>query len=164
MKPLRHVIFLALCLVCGLVPAQDKRMSCEVLKSIDLKPLLGKDHDAPVPFGKAACRVESKGPGRLVILTVDEESPEEIKNFMAMVKKVSTQERAQEVAVTAEPALGPEAFSVREKGEQRQVELYAVKGNRSVVVRATWAVGTPISDAVFKQLQGVTQAVLAKLP
>ena len=164
MKSLRYGICLALSLFCSQALAQDKRVSCELLKGIDLKPLLGADHDAPVPFGKVACRAGSKAPGRMLILSVEEESPEQIKNFMAMVRKVNTTERAKEVTLAAEPALGPEAFSVSEKGELRQVEFYAMKGARSVVVRATAAVGPPISDAVFKQLQDFAKAVLAKLP
>jgi hypothetical protein len=164
MKFIQRGTCLVLLFFCSLALAQEKRVSCELLKGIDLKPLLGADHDAPAPFGKVACRVGSKAPGRVVILSVEEESPEEIKNFLTMVKKVNSTERAKEVTVAAEPALGPEAFSVLEKGEQRQAELYAMKGARSLVVRATWAVGPPISDAVFKQLQGVAQAALAKLP
>jgi hypothetical protein len=157
-------IFLVLLLTPALCFAQDKRPSCVLLGDIDLKALLGADHDAPVPFGEESCRAESSRPGRMVILTVTEKPPDELKNWLGAIKKMNVKERAKEVAVAAEPALGPEAFSIREKGERREVEIYAIKGTRAVVVQGTWAIGGPVTDEVFKQLREVAQSVLAKLP
>lgn len=145
--------------------AQDKRVSCDILKQIDLKPLLGADHDPLAPFGKAACQAESKAIGRgLVILTIEEGPLADIKKGLDSIRAINVKQRAGEVAVAAEPELGPEAFSVREKGEQRKAEIYAVKGSRAVIVQGMWSIGPNISDDIFSKLRGVARAALAKLP
>lgn len=41
MKTFRICLFVVLLLSCGQALAQDKRVSCDILKQIDLKPLLG---------------------------------------------------------------------------------------------------------------------------
>jgi hypothetical protein len=157
-------IFLALLLFPGLCVAQDKRPSCVLLADIDLKALLGADHDAPVPFGEESCRAESRSPGRMVILMVTEKPRDELKSWLVAIKELNARERAKEVTVAAEPTLGPEAFSIREKGEQREVEIYAMKGTRAAVVQCSWAIGGPVTDDDFKRLRQVAQTVLAKLP
>lgn len=164
MNTIGKCLFVVLVLCCGQALAQDKRVSCDILKQIDLKPLLGADHDPLAPFGAAACQAESKAIGRgLVILTVEEGPLADIKKNLASIRQFNTKERAKEVTVAAEPALGPEAFSVREK-DQRKVQIYAVKGSRAVIVQGMWAIGPTISDDVFGKLRGVAQAALAKLP
>jgi len=164
MKAIRIFLIAVLLLACGQALAQDKRVSCDILKQIDLKPLLGADHDPLAPFGRAACQAESKAIGRgLVILTVEEGSLADIKKGLASIRQMNTKERAKEVAVAAEPELGPEAFSVREK-DQRKVEIYAIKGARAVIVQGMWSIGPTITDDVFGKLRGVAQAALAKLP
>jgi hypothetical protein len=164
MKTIGKCLFVVLLLSCGQALAQDKRVSCDILKQIDLKPLLGADHDPLAPFGGAACQAESKAIGRgLVILTVEEGALADIKKGLASIRQINTKERAKEVTVAAEPELGPEAFSVREK-DQRKVEIYAVKGSRAVIVQGMWAIGPTITDDVFGKLRGVAQAALAKLP
>jgi hypothetical protein len=156
------------CLLLMLSPclcfAQDNRPSCKLMGAIDLKPLLGQDHDAPVPFGEESCRAESSSPGRMVILMVTEKPPAELKNWLAEIKKLNARERAKEVTIVPEPAMGPEAFSIREKSGQRDVEIYAIKGSRVVVVQSFWATGAPVTDDVLKQLRQAAQSVLSKLP
>ena len=144
--------------------AQSTRPACTLLSALDLKPLLGGDHDKPVEFGESSCRAESKAPGRMVIMMVTEKPPAELKTWLAGVRKMNTVELAKEVTVVPEPTLGAEAFSVREKGQQRGAEIYALKGNKVVVLQADWAIGGPVSDAVFKQLRDTVTAALAKLP
>lgn len=164
MKTIWKCLFVMLLLSCGQALAQDKRVSCDILKQIDLKPLLGADHDPLAPFGRAACQAETKAIGRgLVILTVEEGPAADIRKNLDGIKKFNMKERAKEVKVASEPGLGPEAFSVREN-DQRKVELYAVKGNRAVIVQGMWAIGPTITDDVFGKLRGVAQAALAKLP
>src|SRR6185312_9291708 len=99
----------------------------------------------------------------LVILTVEEGPAADIKKNMAAIRQYTTKERAREATVAAEPALGPEAFSVRDK-DQRKVEIYAAKGTRVVIVQGMWSIGPTISDDLFGKLRGVSQAALAKLP
>ncbi|MGA2940120.1 MAG: hypothetical protein ABSF52_23920 [Syntrophobacteraceae bacterium] len=158
-------IFLALLLFPGLCVAQDKRPSCVLLGEVDLKPLLGADHDAPVEFGEQSCRVETKAPGhRMVILTVMEQPSDELKKWLLAIKELTEKERTKEATVTAEPELGPEAFSISEKGERRDVEIYAIKGARALVVQSAWAIGGPVTDDDFKRLRQVARSVLDKLP
>lgn len=165
MKRGLYWIFLALLLFPGLCVAQDKRPSCVLLGAVDLKPLLGADHDAPVEFGGASCRAETKAAGhRMVILTVTEQPREELKSWLFAIKELTAKERAKEVTVSAEPELGPDAFSVSEKGERREIEIYAIKGAKAVVVQGTWAIGGPVTDDDFKRLRQVAGSVLAKLP
>ena len=164
MNVFQKCLLAVLLLPAGLSLAQDKRVSCDILKQIDLKPLLGADHDPLAPFGRAACQAESKAIGKgLVILTVEEGPVADIKKGLAGIKQMNTKERAKEVTVAAEAELGPEAFSVREK-DQRKIEIYAVKGNRAVIVQGMWSIGPTISDAIFGQLRGVAKEALAKLP
>ena len=164
MKTIQGLLLALLVLACGQALAQDKRVSCDILRQIDLKPLLGADHDPLAPFGKAACQAESKAIGRgLVILTVEEGPAADIKKNMAAIRQINVKERAKEVTVASEPTLSPEAFSVREK-DQRKVEIYAVKGSRVVIVQGMWSIGPTISDDIFGKLRGVAQAALAKLP
>ncbi len=158
-------IFFTVLLSFGLCFAQDKRPSCVLLGDVDLKPLLGADHDAPVEFGEESCRVETKAPGhRLVILMVTEQPPDELRKWLLAIKEITAREQAKEVTVAAEPSLGPEAFSISGNGERRDVDFYAIKGVRAVVVQSNWAIGGPVTDDDFKQLREVVQSVLAKLP
>ena len=144
--------------------AQSTRPACTLLSGLDLKPLLGGDHDKPVEFGESSCRAESKAPGRMVIMMVTEKPAAELKTWLAGVRKMNTVELAKEVTVVPEPTLGAEAFSVREKGQQRGAEIYALKGNKVVVLQADWSIGAPVTDAVFGQLRDTVTAALAKLP
>ena len=148
----------------GALFAQADRPSCMMMKSLDLKPLLGADHDAPVPFGKESCRAESSSPGRLVVLAVIEQTPAEIKNWFASVKKINATHRAKEVTIVPEPALGADAFSVRDRGELRELEFYAAKGSRAVIVKGTWAIGAPVGDAGVRQFQQLMRSALDKMP
>lgn len=151
-------------LFAGLSAAQDERRSCALMKGLDLKPLLGADHDAPVPFGKESCRAESSAPGRMVALAVTEQPAAELRNWFATVKKMNAMHRAKEVRIVPEPALGPEAFSVRERGELRAIEIYALKGSRAVALSGTWASGKPIDDSGVKLFQQLARSALDKLP
>ena len=143
--------------------AQD-RPSCGLMKSLDLKPLLGADHDAPVPFGTNSCRAESNSPGRLIILAVEEGKPAEIKSSLATMKKMITQHRAKEAVITAEPSLGPDAFSVRERAGTRGIEVYALKGSRFINIQGSWPFKQPLDDASAKQLVALLKTVQDKLP
>ena len=164
MKTIQKWLFAGLLLCCSLALAQDKRVSCDILKQIDLKPLLGADHDAPVPFGEKSCRAESNSPGRLIVLAVEEGKPAEIKNSLATMKKMIAQHRGKEVTLAAEPSLGPDAFSVREKAGSRSVEVYALKGSRFVNLQGGWPFNKPMDDATAKQLVAVVKTTLDKLP
>jgi hypothetical protein len=144
--------------------AQSDRPSCAMLKNLDLKPLLGADHDAPVAFGTESCRAESKSPGRLLVFAVFDQPPGGAKNWLANNRKLTAKFQGSEVNIVAEPALGPDAYSVRSRGELREVEFYAMKGSRAVVLKGSWAIGAPLGDAGVKQLQQLTQASLDKLP
>ena len=93
-----------------------------------------------------------------------EEKPSELKAWFAGVRKMNATQRAKEVTVVAEPALGAEAFSVRERGEMRDVEIYASKGTRAIVLQANWAIGAPFNDTSLKQLQQLVKSALDKLP
>jgi len=164
-KTIRQCGFLMLMLISSLCIAQGQRLSCDILKQIDLKPLLGADHDPLAAFGQAACQAESKAIGRgLVVLTIEQGAPVDLKKGMDSIRGLNTKQLAKEVTVAAEPDLGPGAFSVREKGEGRKAEIYAVKGSHAVIVQGMWSIGPNISDAIFAQLKGVAQAALAKLP
>ncbi len=161
---LRQAVALGLLTFSLTLAAQDNRPSCVILKGLDLKSLLGADHDAPVPFGKDSCRAEANRPGKMVILGVMEEKPAGLKQWLTGIRKINTVERAKEVTTVAEPLLGPEAFSVRDRRELRHVEFYAVKGARAVVVQASWDIGPPLNDTEIKQLQQVAKGALDKLP
>ena len=164
MKTIQKCLFVGLLLSCGLALAQEKRVSCDILKQIDLKPLIGADHDPISPFGRAACQAESKAIGRgTVFLTVEEGPIADIKKGLDGIKRFNQKERAKEVKFAAEPDLGPEAFSVRET-DNRKAEIYAVKGNRAVIVQGMWAIGPTIDDKIFGQLRGVAKEAMAKLP
>lgn len=165
MKTIHHCVFVVLMLIGSLAAAQGQRLSCDILKQIDLKPLLGADHDPLSAFGKAACQAESKAIGRgLVILTIEQGSPADIKKGLDSIRGFNSKELAKEVTVAAEPELGPDAFSVREKGDGRKADIYAVKGSHAVIVQGMWSIGPNISDSIFAQLKGVAKAALAKLP
>jgi hypothetical protein len=152
-------IALAACLAAPAF-AQADRPACVVLSALDLKPLLGSDHDAPVPFGESSCRAEAKKPGRMVILLVMQKSPEEVKKWLAEVRKMSG---ANPATIISEPSLGPDGFSVIEKGQRRGAEFYALKGGSAMVVQADWAIGAGLTDTDIGQLRGVAQAALGKL-
>ena len=143
--------------------AQSDRPSCVIMKSLDLKSLLGADHDAPVPFGDESCRAESNAPGRLVILNVMEQKPAELKSWLANTRKLMVQHRAKEATIVAEPAVGPDAFSVRDR-DMRSVEFYALKGSRAVVIQGSWPFRAPLNDTGIKQFQQLAKSVLDKLP
>ena len=164
MKTFQKCLITALLLSSGFAFAQEKRLSCDILKQIDLKPLIGADHDPLSPFGRGACQAESKAIGRgTVFLTVEEGPIENIKKGMDGIKRFNQKERAKEVKVAAEPELGPEAFSIREN-DNRKVEIYAVKGNKAVIVQGMWSIGPTIDDKIFGQLKGVSKEAMAKLP
>jgi len=160
LKKIAQVLLTSLLVSGGIAAAQD-RPACAMLKGLDLKPLLGADHDAPVPFGQESCRAESKSPGRIVILGILPGTPADHKNMFAMVKKINTTHRAKEVKVVAEPSLGPEAFSVREN-DMRQIEIMAMKGNRAITVQG--GIGKPLDDAGVRQFIQVAKGALDKLP
>ena len=106
---------------------------------------------------------ESNAPGRLVILNVMEEKPAELKSWLANTRKLTATHRAKEATIVAEPALGPDAFSVRDR-DMRSVEFYALKGARAVVIQASWPFRTPLNDTGIKQFQQLAKSVLDKLP
>ena len=164
MKTILKFLCVALLLVSGQVLAQGKREACEMMKLLDLKPLLGADHDAPVPFGSNSCRAESNSPGKLMILAVEEGKAAEIKSSLATMKKMIAQHRAKEAAITAEPSLGPDAFSVRDRGGTRALEVYALKGSRFINMQASWPHSKPLDDASAKQIVGLLKTVQDKLP
>ena len=144
--------------------AQTERPSCAILKGLDLKPLLGTDHDQPVPFGKDSCRAESNSPGRLIVLAVEEGNAGEIKGALSTTKKMIAQHRAKEVSIAAEPSLGPDAFSVREKAGSRGIEIYALKGPRFVNIQGSWPSSKPLDDASARQFVTLVKTALEKLP
>jgi hypothetical protein len=163
LKNVAHVIVGSLLLSGGIAFAQE-RLACAMLKGLDLKPLLGADHDAPVPFGKESCRAESKSPGKIVVLAVVEGTVAEHKSAFATIKEINAKHRAKEVRVVPEPSLGPDAFSIRERSEMRQIEIFAIKGSRAITFNGGWAVGKPIDDAGTKQFVALVKAALDKLP
>lgn len=161
----RTLLPLALAACCAAPAwAQADRASCAVLSTLDLKPLLGGDYDAPVPFGESSCVAETKSPGRTVILLVMQRSPEEVKKWLGEVRKMSA---ANPATVAGEPALGPEGFSVVEnadrQGNKRGAEFYGLKGGSAMVLQADWSIGPGLSDATLGQLRGTAQAALGKL-
>ena len=158
------LVVLPLLLLAAYAVAQTGRPSCAIMKSLDLKPLLGADHDAPVPFGENSCRAESNSPGRLIILAVEEGKAAEIKDSLAAMKKMIAQHRAKEVTIAPEASLGPDAFSVREKVGSRGIEVYALKGSRFVNIQGSWPNSKPLDDASARQLVTLLKAVLDKLP
>ena len=164
MKTILKFLCVVLVLFSGLALAQGKREACEMMKQLDLKPLLGADHDAPVPFGSNSCRAESNSPGKLMILAVEEGKAAEIKSSLATMKKMIAQHRAKEATITAEPALGPDAFSVRDRGGTRALEVYALKGSRFINMQASWPHSKPLDDASAKQIVGLLKTVQDKLP
>ena len=88
-----------------------------------------------------------------------------IKKWLNELRKVNSELRTREVTVTAEPSVGPEAFSVKLKGDElRDLEIYALKGTHGLLVKASWILGEPISDATFKQLLNVVKSMLDSLP
>lgn len=160
LKSVARITLAALLSFGGFAAAQD-RPACAMLKGLDLKPLLGADHDAPVPFGQESCRAESKRPGGIVILGIMSGTAAEHQKMFAMVKKINSTHRAKEVKVVAEPSLGKDAFSIREN-DMRQIEIMAAKGNRAISVQG--GLNKPLGDADVKQFLGVAKAALDKLP
>jgi len=161
---LKTALLILLLLPAAHASAQTDRPSCAILKVLDLKPLLGADHDAPVPFGKDSCRAESNSPGRLIILAVEEGKADEIKRSIATMKKMTAQHRAKEATIASEPSLGPDAFSVRENAGSRGIEIYALKGSRFVNIQGSWPHGKPLDDASARQLVTLVRIALDKLP
>jgi hypothetical protein len=148
----------------ALLGAQQVRPACTLMDAVDLKPLLGAGHAAPVPYADVGCIVKSKTPGRLVMLSMVERPNPQLRKEMAAEKK--TLSSAEYAAISTDapaPQFGPEAFSAREKGEQSAAEIHAMKGTRAIAVTLNWSNGA-ITDPVFKQLGELTSAVLAKLP
>lgn len=164
MSPKTALISVLLLLPAAHASAQADRPSCAILKTLDLKPLLGADHDAPVPFGTNSCRAESNSPGRLIILAVEEGKADEIKSSVATMKKMTAQHRAKEATIAAEPSLGPDAFSVREKAGSRGIEVYALKGSRFVNIQGSWPHSKPLDDASARQIVALVRTALDKLP
>ena len=159
----RFVLLLML-LPAAHLAAQTDRPSCVIMKGLDLKPLLGDDHDKPVPFGQDSCRAESNSPGRLIVLAVEEGNAAELKSAIATHKKMNVEHRAKEATIAPEPSLGPDAFSVREKGGSRGIEIYALKGSRFVNIQGSWPHSKPLDDASARQLVALVKATLDKLP
>jgi hypothetical protein len=164
MSPKTALIITLLLLPVAHASAQSDRPSCAILKALDLKPLLGPDHDAPVPFGTNSCRAESSSPGRLIILAVEEGKADEIRSALATMRKMTAQHRAKEVTIASEPSLGPDAFSVREKAGTRGIEVNALKGSRFVNIQASWPFSKPLDDASAGQIVALLKAALDKLP
>jgi len=164
MSPKIALIIPLLLLPAAHASAQADRPSCAIMKALDLKPLLGADHDAPVPFGSNSCRAESNSPGRLIILAVEEGKAEEIKSSLATMRKMSVQHRAKDAAIASEPSLGADAFSVREKAGSRGIEIYALKGSRFVNIQGSWPHSKPLDDASARQLVALVRTALDKLP
>jgi hypothetical protein len=147
-----------------LVGAQQARPACALLAAVDLKPLLGAGHAAPVPYGDVGCIVKSKTPGRLVMLGVVEKPNSQLKKEMAAEKKgLSSAEFAAISTLATAPQFGPEAFSAREKGDKSAAEIHAIKGTQAIALTFNGPNGA-ITDPVFRQLGELTGAVLARLP
>ena len=154
-------ILLPLLLLCPALAFAQDRPSCAMLKGMDLKPLLGADHDAPVNFGQESCRAESKTPGKIVVLGILQGTAAEHQKMFAMIKKINSGQRAKEVKVVAEPSLGKDAFSIREN-DMRQIEIMALKGDRAISLQG--GIGKALGDAEVKQFVGLAKAALDKLP
>jgi len=164
MKPIASCLSAALLLSPAALLAQNARPACALMGAVDLKPLLGANHDAPVPYGDAGCVAKSKTPGRLVLLAVlDKPNAELKKELAASRKQMSTPEFAKAMTLAAAPEFGPEAYSTREKGERSAADITALKGTKLVTLTLNWSKG-PITDPIFKELRDVTASVLAKLP
>ena len=144
-----------------LFAAQGDRPSCAMLKGMDLKALLGADHDAPVPFGQESCRAESKSPGKIVILGLMQGTAAEHQKMFAMIRKINSGQRAKEVKVVAEPSLGKDAFSIREN-DMRQIEIMAIKGGRAISLQG--GIGKALGAAEVKQFVALAKAAADKLP
>ena len=165
MSPKTALIILPLLLLPAAQPsAQADRPSCVIMKGLDLKPLLGGDHDRPLPFGDNSCRAESNVGTTQIFLAVEEGKAAEIKSSVATMRKMTAQHRAAEVVITSEPSLGPDAFSVREKGGARGLEVYALKGSRFVNLQGSWPFSKPMDDATARQLVTLVKTALDKLP
>lgn len=164
MKRIACCISAALLSSPGLLLAQNVRPACTLMGAVDLKPLLGADHDAPAPYADTGCIAKSRTPGRLVMLAVVEKPNAELKKDMAAFRKtMSSPEYAKALSLAAAPEFGPEAYSTREKGEQSGADFHALKGTRAINVTLNWSKG-PITEPIFKQLRELTASVLAKLP
>ena len=145
--------------------AAELRPACALLAQADLAPLLGAGYDAPVDFGEASCRAESARPGRGVFLSVTERPVAETLAWMASVRKLNQEHRGSEVTVASESALGANAFSILEKGPSpREMEIYAAKGGRALVVNATFGTGAALSKADMERMRQLAKAMLVKLP
>ena len=70
-------------------------------------------------------------------------------------------QRAKEVKVVAEPSLGKDAFSIREK-DIRQIEIMAIKGDRAISLQG--GIGKALGAAEVKQFVALAKAALDKLP
>ncbi|HEX2829220.1 MAG TPA: hypothetical protein VHP37_22920 [Burkholderiales bacterium] len=164
MKTILSCMFAALSLAPTSLVAQNPRPACVLMAAVDLKPLLGADHEAPAPYGDSACVAKSKTPGRLVLLAVIDKPNAELKKDLAAFKKqMSAPEAAQAMTLAPAPEFGPEAYSTREKGERSAADITALKGNKSVNLTLNWSKG-PITDPIFKQLRDLMTSVLARLP
>jgi len=53
---------------------------------------------------------------------------------------------------------------VRDRGEVRGVEFYALKGSRAVMIQGSWPFRAPLDDTGIKQFQQLAKSVLDKLP
>ncbi len=163
MKSIMYGMSLALLLLPPSLQAQNVRPACALMSALDLKPILGPDHGAPAPYADRACLAKSKTSGRLVMLTLLEKSPDELKSDMAAFRKtMKSAEYAKAVSLAMMPEFGQDAFSVREKGEQSAAEIHALKGSNAIEVMINWS--GPITEPVYKQLRELTASALAKLP
>ena len=164
MKRIASCVSAALLSYSTLLLAQGPRPACVVMGALDLKPLLGADHEAPAPYGDSACVAKSKTPGRLVLLAViDKPNAELKKDLAAFRKQMATPEFAKAMTLGPAPELGPDAYWTREKGEQSAADITALKGNKSVNLTLNWSKG-PITDPIFKQLRDLMAAALSRLP
>lgn len=164
MRPIHLLLFIPL-LMTSPASGAEPRLVCTLLATADLAPLLGADHDAPVDFGEDSCRIESKSPGRNVILSITKQPASQLPDWLDMIRKLNSEQRGSEVNVIAEPSMGSHAFSVHEKGSQpREVEFYAGKGEQALVLNATFATGAALSGKDIERLRKIVFTMYTKLP
>ncbi|MHB8880866.1 MAG: hypothetical protein ACYC69_05050 [Thermodesulfovibrionales bacterium] len=148
----------------GLSLATGPNAACELIGSSDLKPLLD-NYGAPKAHDKNVCLVSSEEPGRDMAVEVPSGTAKKMKAWMKEMRIVYSEFRAKEITFTEEPSLGPDAFSARTKGDElRNLEIYVLKDTRGLVVKATWSLGEPITDATYEKLLTVVKSMLDKLP
>ena len=155
-------VFSFLLLLSGFAVAQE-RASCAMMKGLDLKPLLGADHDAPVNFGQESCRAESNRPGKIVVLGLMSGTAAEHQKMFAMIKKINSGQRAKEVRSWPSPRSGrtPSRSARTRDAPDRD---HGHQGRRARYSRRQGGIGKALSDAEVKQFVGLAKATLDKLP